>query len=153
MTVLRIAAFAFGDTGGNPAGVVIGDEMPTDTKMQRIAERVGYSETAFLRPQNDGWRIRYFAPEIEVPFCGHATIASGAALAERFGVGTYRLFLNSGAISINVGQTASGRFLVALQSPETSSIAAPVQYVDAILALGHADRHENAAHCRARRIL
>jgi len=135
VTVLRIAAFAYGNTGGNPAGVVIGDEMPAELEMQSIAKRIGYSETAFLRPQNDGWRIRYFAPEIEVPFCGHATIASGAALGERFGAGTYRLFLNTDEIGIDVWQTASGRFSVALQSPETASIAAPKQYIDAILTL------------------
>jgi len=135
VTVSRIAAFAFGNTGGNPAGVVIGDEMPAELEMQSIAKRVGYSETAFLRPKDDGWRIRYFAPEIEVPFCGHATIASGAALGERFGSGNYRLFLNAGEISVDVRQTESGRFSVALQSPQTSSIAAPRQYVDATVGL------------------
>jgi len=84
--------------------------MPTDVEMQGIAKRVGYSETAFLQPQKGGWRIRYFAPEIEVPFCGHATIASGAALGERIGVGAYQLFLNTGEISIEVAQASSGRF-------------------------------------------
>ena len=55
--------------------------------MQRIAAEVGYSETAFLAPDGTGrpgrWRVRYFSPLAEVPFCGHATIASGVALAGR----------------------------------------------------------------------
>jgi len=60
------------------------DNIPTDTEMLKTAKQVGYSETAFLEQVEDGWRIRYFSPEIEVPFCGHATIASGAALAQVF---------------------------------------------------------------------
>ncbi|TLM98720.1 PhzF family phenazine biosynthesis protein, partial [bacterium] len=82
MNILRIAAFSQNDKGGNPAGVVLCDEMPDEKEMLAIAKQVGYSETAFLTPVNDGWRIRYFAPEMEVPFCGHATIASGAVLGE-----------------------------------------------------------------------
>ena len=50
--------------------------------------------------QGDGWRVRYFAPEIEVPFCGHATIALGAVLGERFGEGRYKLYLNDSEISV-----------------------------------------------------
>jgi PhzF family phenazine biosynthesis protein len=79
MNVSRIAAFSDGDTGGNPAGVVIG-VLPDAATMQRVAAEVGFSETAFAAPEGDGWRVRYFSPQTEVPFCGHATIALGAAL-------------------------------------------------------------------------
>ena len=75
--ILRIAAFSDGDVGGNPAGVVIGPH-PPEPEMRRIAAEVGYSETAFAEPIAGGWRVRYFAPESEVAFCGHATIALGA---------------------------------------------------------------------------
>ena len=94
MEVLKLAAFSQNGQGGNPAGVAFYDEMPAEKDMLAIAKQVGYSETAFLVKQNDGWRVRYFAPEMEVPFCGHATIALGAALGERFGEGTYKLTLN-----------------------------------------------------------
>jgi PhzF family phenazine biosynthesis protein len=86
-TVLRLAAFTTEPSGGNPAGVWVGASFPPDAEMQRIAADVGYSETAFLvpdRPAAPGrFRVRYFSPLAEVPFCGHATIASGVALAER----------------------------------------------------------------------
>jgi PhzF family phenazine biosynthesis protein len=86
-TLLRLAAFTTDPSGGNPAGVWIGDALPTDAEMQRIAAEVGYSESAFLAPDGSGetgrFRVRYFSPLAEVPFCGHATIASGVALAER----------------------------------------------------------------------
>src|SRR4029077_8448338 len=85
--LLRLAAFTTEPSGGNPAGVWIGTAFPPDDEMQRIAAEVGYSETAFLVPADDAdaghFRVRYFSPLAEVPFCGHATIASGVALAER----------------------------------------------------------------------
>lgn len=133
--VLRIAAFSHNNKGGNAAGVVIGNEMPSENEMLRIAKQIGYSETAFLKKTNDGWRIRYFAPEIEIPFCGHATIASGAAIGARFGVGKYKLFLNKGEISIDVTKSANETFSVTLQSPETWSDVVPREIVDRVLSL------------------
>jgi len=135
MNILKIAAFTFENKGGNPAGVVICDEMPSGKEMLEIAKQVGYSETAFLKPLNDEWRIRYFSPEIEVPFCGHATIAAGAALGDRLGEGAYKLVLNEGEISVNVTKRVNGKFSVALQSPETRSEVAPQEYVEEILKL------------------
>lgn len=133
MNIQRIAAFSKGNTGGNPAGVVICDEMPLEKDMLNTAKQVGYSETAFLSPYKEGWRIRYFSPEIEVEFCGHATIASGVVLGERFGEGMYALFLNNGEISVDVIKSLSGTYSAALQSPETWSDVAPQVYVKDIL--------------------
>jgi len=133
MKILRIAAFSLNNKGGNPAGVVICNEIPTESEMLKIAQEVGYSETAFLKQEKNGWRVRYFAPEMEVPFCGHATIASGAALGERFGVGVYKLYLNQGEISVSVSKSETGIFIATLQSPETWSEAAPQEYVKTIL--------------------
>ena len=133
MEVLRIAAFSHDNQGGNPAGVVICNEMPTETNMLQTAKHVGYSETAFLKQLDDGWKIRYFAPETEVPFCGHATIASGAVLGELYGEGTYKLFLNQGEISVTVSRSKSGVFSAALQSPNTWSEIAPQEYVQKLL--------------------
>src|SRR6187401_1147198 len=86
-TLLRLAAFTTDPSGGNPAGVWIGELLPADGEMQRIAAEVGYSETAFIAPDGLGevgrFRVRYFSPLAEVPFCGHATIAAGVALADR----------------------------------------------------------------------
>ena len=80
--VERWAAFTHDPAGGNPAGVVVTDTQLGRDDMQRIAAEVGYSETAFLVPETPGrWWCRYFSPVAEVPFCGHATIASGVALA------------------------------------------------------------------------
>ena len=136
MNILKIAAFSYKGEGGNPAGVVFSDQMPPAEEMLEIAKQVGYSETAFLvkHAHADGWRIRYFAPEREVSFCGHATIASGAALGERYGEGTYKLYLNQGEISVSAEKSANGIFTATLQSPETWSEDAPREYVDKVLA-------------------
>ena len=134
MNILKIAAFSYQGKGGNPAGVAFSDTMPPAEEMLKIAAEVGYSETAFLVKQDAGWRVRYFAPAMEVPFCGHATIASGAALGERFGEGNYKLFLNQGEISVRAERSADGNFTATLQSPETWSKEAPEEYVDKVLA-------------------
>ncbi|MGB6132470.1 MAG: PhzF family phenazine biosynthesis protein [Acidobacteriaceae bacterium] len=133
MNLQRIAAFCDGDVGGNPAGVVIGDSLPDAATMQRVAAEVGYSETAFAAPEGDGWRVRYFAPAAEVDFCGHATIALGAALAERDGDGVFQLQLNRDRITVE-GRAGESLF-AALQSPPTHSEPAPGPLVAEALAL------------------
>ncbi len=134
MNVLKISAFSDGDRGGNPAGVVIADELPNDSEMQRIAFAVGFSETAFAVPAGSGWRVRYFSPESEVPFCGHATIALGAALALAHGDGVFALTLNQACITVECNRDG-GAITAALQSPPTRSTPAPAELVSAILAL------------------
>jgi PhzF family phenazine biosynthesis protein len=120
MNLKRIAAFSDGTKGGNPAGVLISDELPDDTEMRHIAAEVGYSETAFAMPVGDAWRVRYFSPESEVPFCGHATIALGAALAQQQGDGVFPLILNDVEITVE-GRRDGDSIAAALQSPPTRS--------------------------------
>jgi len=128
--VLRLAAFSSGPTGGNPAGVVVGEALPSEPEMHRIAAKVGYSETVFAAPEGDSWRVRYFSPQEEVAFCGHATIALGSVLAARAGEGVFQLELNAGRISVE-----SDAARVTLTSPPTRSAAADPALVDAALAL------------------
>lgn len=120
MTVERIAAFAKGGAGGNPAGVMVVDALPSSENMQAIAKKIGYSETVFAARQGAGWRVRYYAPEGEVPFCGHATIALGAVLGERFGAGRYDLSLSQADISVEAEQGPQG-WQAVLTSPPTRS--------------------------------
>jgi PhzF family phenazine biosynthesis protein len=132
--VLRIAAFSDGEQGGNPAGVWIGAALPPDAEMQRLAHEVGFSETAFAANNGDGFRVRYFSPEAEVAFCGHATIALGAALARELGDGVYPLALNQANITVE-GRVEGSLTSAALQSPPTRSAPADPQLVAAALAL------------------
>lgn len=134
MTVERIAAFAKDGAGGNPAGVMLADALPTAAEMQAIAKEIGYSETVFAARQGAGWRARYYAPEGEVPFCGHATIALGAVLGERFGAGRYDLSLSRAEISVEA-EHGTGGWQAVLTSPPTRSWALQPAVLAEVLAL------------------
>jgi PhzF family phenazine biosynthesis protein len=134
MNVLKIAAFCHGNSGGNPAGVAISDVLPAELEMRRVAAQVGFSETAFAAPMGSGWRVRYFSPEIEVPFCGHATIALGAVLALEHGDGVFPLTLNHATITVE-GRREGELISAALQSPPTRSRRALPEIVSEAVAL------------------
>jgi PhzF family phenazine biosynthesis protein len=134
MIVHHIAAFTNGPNGGNPAGIVLCETLPDAGTMQAMAAKVGYSETAFVAPDEKGWRVRYFAPEVEVDFCGHATIALGAALAKREGSGAFVLQLNRTQITVDGHQSAAD-WGASFRSPPTHSNAAPATVIQEALAL------------------
>lgn len=71
---------------GNPAGVCILKEELTEKKMQAISKELGLSETAFVLKSvdNNSFNIRYFSPKMEIPLCGHATLASSKVLFEKY---------------------------------------------------------------------
>ena len=105
--VARLAAFSSDPRGGNPAGVYVCGELPPPEAMQEIAREVGYSETAFLAGDGGGdWQTRYFSPQAEVAFCGHATIAAAVHLHGRFG--TPELAFEPPRASCDVAVDASG---------------------------------------------
>jgi PhzF family phenazine biosynthesis protein len=110
--VLRYTAFSDTPDGGNPAGVVLDASGLSDEEMLRIAAEVGYSETAFV----DGDDIRYFSPLAEVPFCGHATIATGVAIAERRGPGELVFRTRSGPVAVSTRRDDQGRVTATLTS-------------------------------------
>lgn len=122
MRIQRISAFSDGLKGGNPAGVALYDAMPEAEEMQQIAANIGYSETVFAVPSKNGWRIRFFSPEVEVDFCGHATIALGAALAKAVGPGNFSFELNHAQISVE-GRYSDDDWGASFFSPPTSSRA------------------------------
>jgi PhzF family phenazine biosynthesis protein len=137
--VLRYAAFTLGGEGGNPAGVVLDASDLDEAEMQAIAEEVGYSETAFLRPRPDEpnvYDVRYFAPASEVPFCGHATIATGVALADRDGTGTLVFHTKAGTVPVHTEGT-DGKITATLTSVEPHTEDVPEDVLDnALDALG-----------------
>ncbi|MEO6444852.1 MAG: PhzF family phenazine biosynthesis protein [Gemmatimonadaceae bacterium] len=132
-TLYRLSAFTDSPAGGNPAGVWIGDCLPDASTMQRIAAEVGFSETAFVAPARGPERsIRYFSPEAEVPFCGHATIATGALLGELDGEGTYGLATSVGLVPVTVRALDGGRE-ASLTSVEPRFEPAPVALLVEVL--------------------
>jgi PhzF family phenazine biosynthesis protein len=102
----------------------------SEEQMLQIAADVGYSETAFL----DGDGIRYFSPLAEVPFCGHATIATGVALAEREGPGERVLRTMNGPVPVTTRRDDQGRLTATLTSVTPHVDEADPADVDEVLA-------------------
>lgn len=131
--VLRYTAFSTDPAGGNPAGVVLDASGLTDDAMLAIAADLGYSESAFLTAAPEGagepgraFTIRYFSPKAEVSFCGHATVATALALAERIGAGDLVFETRAGTVPVTVAATESGDLRATLTSvePHVEDVAA-----------------------------
>ncbi|MBX2952188.1 MAG: PhzF family phenazine biosynthesis protein [Leadbetterella sp.] len=95
LKIFHINSFSSEDFKGNPAGVVPLDFWISDTLMQKIANQNGLSETAFFVKTIRGFYIRWFTPDVEVPICGHATLASGYVLTEFLGHPEDRILFES----------------------------------------------------------
>jgi PhzF family phenazine biosynthesis protein len=133
--ILRLAAFTTDPCGGNPAGVVLDSDGLDEARMQHIAAEVGYSETAFVT--DDGrdprhFQLRFFSPLAEVDFCGHATIATAVAIADRDGAGPLTFATPAGQIEVDTTRTERG-LTAALRSVPTRSHPAEAADVTAAL--------------------
>lgn len=140
--VLRYAAFTQDPAGGNPAGVVLDATGWPATRMLKTAAGVGYSETAFVTAADPGARafsLRYFSPLAEVAFCGHATVATSVALAQRHGPGRLRLDTPAGTVTVDTC-LADGTGTATLTSvPTRSRLATPAEIADTLDALRWAE--------------
>ncbi len=87
MKTYMVDSFTSEQFKGNPAGVCFPESELSEKKMQQIALELGFSETAFLQKNNqkDSYAIRYFSPTVEIPLCGHATLASAKVLFKETG--------------------------------------------------------------------
>lgn len=134
--LFRYSAFTETPAGGNPAGVWLGDTLPDPAEMQAIAAEVGYSETAFVVPRTGKRKtVRYYSPEAEVPFCGHATIASGVVLGLTEGAGRYVFGTAAGEVTVAVAQDGE-HWVAALTSVDTrQKTASEALVADALAAL------------------
>jgi len=80
LPLYQVDAFTGRLFGGNPAAVCLLEQWLPDATLQAIAAENNLSETAFLVPDGDRWRLRWFTPAVEVALCGHATLASAHVL-------------------------------------------------------------------------
>lgn len=138
--VLRYTAFATDPAGGNPAGVVLDAAALDDAAMLATAAEVGYSETAFVTARQHETRrfqLRYFSPLAEVAFCGHATVATAVALAERLGPGPLVFDTPVGEITVDTTAEPDGSVVATLTSvPTRSRPAGDAELGAALAALG-----------------
>ena len=105
LPLYQVDAFTSQPFKGNPAAVCLLDGPRPDEWMLALAQEMNLSETAFLLPEGDGWRLRWFTPAIEIDLCGHATLASAAILFEtgRLAPGqTARFYSRSGLLTASL---------------------------------------------------
>ena len=83
VTVQIVSAFIDGDEGGNPAGVVLGADKLSSNQKLAVADKVGFSETAFVSASETATlKLEFFTPTRQIAHCGHATIATFSLLCQ-----------------------------------------------------------------------
>lgn len=110
---------------GNPAAVCpLTDWLPDDT-MQRIAAENNLAETAFIVPEQDDYRIRWFTPTVEVDLCGHATLASAAVFFEVLNHGKEMITFHSRSGPLTVTRKNDGRYTLDFPHDPPAPVADP----------------------------
>jgi PhzF family phenazine biosynthesis protein len=109
--IFQVDAFATRLFTGNPAAVIPLDRFPEDSVLQAIAAENNLAETAFLVPEGGDYRLRWFTPAVEVPLCGHATLASAAVIMERLQLGRCDVVFHSASGPLRVQRTDTGYVL------------------------------------------
>ncbi len=137
--ILRYSAFTTDPAGGNPAGVVLDAAGMDAAAMQAVAAEVGYSESAFLVNKGSGVvDVRYFSPLAEVPFCGHATIATAVAHAVRNGCGLLRFMTPAGEVPVQTVEGPDGITATLVSVPTRTTELTGDDLAELLAALGWA---------------
>lgn len=117
---------------GNPAGVCLLEQAISDPLMQSIAQELGLSETAFIKPlqRNDTFSIRFFSPKMEIPLCGHATLAASKVVLEQFACQSIH-FLNIQGLDLFI-ITEGNEIIMEFPVYQTTSMEAPEALLQAL---------------------
>lgn len=131
-----VDAFSDRPFRGNPAGVVIMDQWPSDDRMRDIAAEINHPESAFLRKTGEGaYDLRWFTPLVEMDLCGHATLASAAVIFRELGDKSEKLAFatRSGILTVRRGSDEGTYVLDFPQNPP--HVCPPAPEVAAALGL------------------
>lgn len=137
LSIYTVDAFTTDVFAGNPAAVVPLKEWLPDALMQKIGLENNLSETAFFVPLPDDpdhdFEIRWFTPKIEVPLCGHATLASAWVLFNRLGWDGDGLRLRSRhSGTLNVSRLDGGRLELDFPAQPPVEVTEPEGLADAL---------------------
>lgn len=100
--LFQIDAFTSRQFAGNPAAVMVLGDYPEEALLQALAGENNLAETAFIVADGGDYRIRWFTPTVEVPLCGHATLASAAVVLERLQPGREAVVFHSASGPLTV---------------------------------------------------
>jgi PhzF family phenazine biosynthesis protein len=129
--IFQLDAFTTRRFAGNPAAVMPMDQFPPDAMMQAIAAENNLAETAFLVPEGGDYRLRWFTPRVEVPLCGHATLASAAVVMERLEPKRNAVVFHSASGPLTVKRTESG-YVMDFPARPSELVAAPPGLAEAL---------------------
>jgi PhzF family phenazine biosynthesis protein len=127
----QLDAFATRRFAGNPAAVMVLDAFLKDDHLQAIAAENNLAETAFLVANGTEFSLRWFTPTVEVPLCGHATLASAAVVMERLEPGRLQAIFHTASGPLAVTRTVTG---YVMDFPARPMVATPISdaLVDAL---------------------
>jgi len=128
--LFQLDAFASRRFQGNPAAVTVMASYPDDALLQAFAAEHNLAETAFLVRDGADYRLRWFTPAVEVPLCGHATLASAAVVLERLEPAREQVVFHtaSGALTVRRAAAASdgaSRYVMDFPVRRCKTVAAP----------------------------
>lgn len=129
--IFQVDAFTTRRFAGNPAAVMPMESFLPDATLQAIAAENNLAETAFLVATDDEYRLRWFTPRVEVPLCGHATLASAAVVLERLQPGRTRVVFDSASGPLTVTR-AGANYVMDFPARPSDAVAAPAGLAEAL---------------------
>jgi len=129
--IFQVDAFASRRFAGNPAAVMPMQRFPEDDLLQAIAAENNLAETAFLVADGGDYRLRWFTPVLEVPLCGHATLASAAVVMERLEPGRRSVVFHSASGPLTVNRANAG-YVMDFPARPSEPVATPGGLAEAL---------------------
>jgi PhzF family phenazine biosynthesis protein len=132
LRIFQVDAFAERPFEGNPAAVVPLEAWLADDVMQAIALENNLAETAFFVPEGEGLALRWFTPTVEVPLCGHATLASSHVIFSHLGWKHEAIVFQTKSGALNVRRLANGLLEMDFPSRPGTAAATPADLTAAL---------------------
>jgi PhzF family phenazine biosynthesis protein len=129
--IFQVDAFATRCFAGNPAAVMPLEAFAADAVLQAIAAENNLSETAFLVPEGKDYRLRWFTPAVEVPLCGHGTLATAAVVMERLEPQREHVVFHTLSGPLTVTRSA-GRYVMDFPARVPSPVIASPALIEAL---------------------
>jgi PhzF family phenazine biosynthesis protein len=129
--LFQLDAFTSKRFSGNPAAVMLLDSFPDEDTLRALAAENNLAETAFVVPDGSDFRIRWFTPIVEVPLCGHATLASAAVVLERLEPGRESVVFHSASGPLTVRRASNG-YVMDFPVRKCTPIDGPPNLADAL---------------------
>ena len=140
--IFQLDAFTTRRFAGNPAAVMPMAGFPDDATLQAVAAENNLAETAFLVPDGGDFRLRWFTPAVEVPLCGHATLASAAVVMERLEPGRQEVVFHTASGPLTVRRAGEG-YVMDFPARPSERLPSPPPGLSQALGVKLVEVHEN----------